>query len=84
MRSRAEEEILICKDSCPLDRKCYPFGYRKDGNFCSDEGSFVKQLEGDLTCENNFECSSNVCVDGTCVSSGLIEKIMDFFRKLFV
>ncbi len=79
----ATEPMLICKDSCPLDGKCYPFGYRKSGNFCSDSGGFVAQSEGNKVCDNNFECSSNVCVSGKCVSEGFIQKIMNWFSKLF-
>jgi hypothetical protein len=71
----SKEETLFCKDSCPLDGKCYPFGYRKKGKFCSDSGAFTDQLQEDLACDNNFECSTNVCMDGQCVSSGLIQKI---------
>jgi len=78
-----KEDILICKDSCPLDGKCYPFGYRKEGKFCSDSGAFTYQLQENLACDNNFECSTNVCVDGNCISSGLIQKIVDWFTKLF-
>ena len=73
----------ICKDSCPADNKCYPFGYRKSSQFCSDSGSFVKQLNGDEKCENNFECSSNVCVSGQCISEGTIQKILNWFKRLF-
>ena len=81
---KVKEEIsVICKDSCPLDGKCYPFGYRKTGKYCSDEGAFKEQLEADAVCDNNFECSTNVCVDGKCVSSGLINKVMNWFKKLF-
>ena len=78
-----KEEILVCKDSCPLDGKCYPFGYRKADNFCSDTGSFVEQLKGENSCDNNFECSSNVCVSGTCVSEGFLQKVMSWFKNLF-
>ncbi|MDP2925603.1 MAG: hypothetical protein Q8N99_04485 [Nanoarchaeota archaeon] len=77
------ESVLVCKDSCPLDNKCYPFGYRKGGNYCSDESKFVEQLKADKTCENNFECSSNVCVSSKCVDEGLIQKIINWFKKLF-
>ena len=76
-------ETLFCKDSCPLDEKCYPFGYRKKGKFCSDLGAFTDQLQEDLACDNNFECSTNVCVDGKCIGSGLIQKIINWFIKLF-
>ncbi len=77
------EPILICKNSCPLDKKCYPFGYRKTGKFCSDEGKFIEQLEGEKNCDNNFECSSNVCVNGECISEGFINKILNWFKRLF-
>ena len=79
----SESPELICKDSCPLDGKCYPFGYRKSGQFCSDSGKFIEQLKGDEICDNNFECSSNVCVDGQCISSGFLQKIIEWFKKLF-
>jgi len=81
--NKTEEINLICKDSCPLEEKCYPFGYRKEGKYCSDEGAFKEQLKEDEKCENNFECSTNVCVDGKCISSGFIQKIISWFRKLF-
>ena len=80
---KKNEEILICKDSCPLNGKCYPFGYRKSEMFCSDKGSFVEQLKSENSCENNFECSSNVCVNGNCISSGLMEKIINWFTNIF-
>ena len=77
------EGVLICKDSCPLDGKCYPFGYRKSGEYCTDKGSFENQLKSDNKCENNFECSSNVCVSGNCISEGFLNKIMNWFKKMF-
>ncbi|MDO8741377.1 MAG: hypothetical protein Q7J54_07470 [Candidatus Woesearchaeota archaeon] len=79
----SKEETLFCKDSCPLDGKCYPFGYRKGGKYCTDNGIFKEQLKSEEACDNNFECSTNVCVDGKCVSSGLIQKIISWFTKLF-
>jgi hypothetical protein len=79
----SKEGTLFCKDSCPLDGKCYPFGHRKGGEYCPDEGMFKEQLKSDEACDNNFECSTNVCVDGKCVSSGLIQKILNWLTKLF-
>jgi len=77
------EEVTYFCQGCLLDQKCYPFGYRKEGRYCSDEGKFVAQLESDNVCENNFECESNVCVSGKCISSSLLEKIINWFKKLF-
>ncbi len=79
-KMKAKENVLICKDSCPLNSKCYPFGYRKSGTFCSDDGSFINQTGENIACENSFECSSNLCVNGKCVSSGFIEKVMNWFK----
>ncbi len=76
-------EALICKDSCPSDGKCYPFGYRKAGQFCSDKGSFEPQWKSGTQCENNFECDSNVCVSGQCLSQSFIQKITVWFEKIF-
>ncbi|MBM3230550.1 hypothetical protein FJZ22_02760 [Candidatus Pacearchaeota archaeon] len=78
-----DKETLVCKDSCPLDGKCYQFGYRKSGDFCSDSGSFEKQFKEEAKCENNFECGSNVCVNSKCVSQGFIESIIAWFKRLF-
>ena len=77
------KESLICENSCPLDSKCYPFGYRKDSQYCTDNGTFEKQTESGAKCENNFECSSNVCISNQCVSQGLLEKIINWFKRLF-
>ena len=74
---------IACKDSCSLNGKCYPFGYRKDGQYCSEDSAFVAQLGEELSCQNNFECSSNVCVSGKCISEDLMGKIIKWFTELF-
>jgi len=76
-------EALVCKDSCPSEGKCYPFGYRKASQFCSDKGSFEAQWEPKTQCENSFECNSNLCVSNECVSPSFIEKVTKWFDKLF-
>ncbi len=86
------EECLLVSDSeggscdsgeCFLDGKCYPLGYRKSGEFCSDSDLFIEQLGNDEICENNFECDSNLCIDGQCVESGLFTRFISWFRNLF-
>jgi len=72
-----------CNSGCFSNDKCYPFGYRKSGDYCSGEGSFTPQLESDYSCENSFECKSNVCVDGKCISGGLLRRIIEWFKRLF-
>lgn len=68
---------------CISEDKCYPFGYRKTGNFCSDTKEFIPQFESGTSCENNFECSSNVCVSNECLSRGLLQKILNWFKNIF-
>ena len=62
---------------------CYPLGYRKSGEYCSESKAFISQLNADFTCENNFECSSNLCIDSQCISSGFWQKLMNWFKNLF-
>lgn len=68
---------------CLKETTCYPLGYRKSEEFCSESKKFISQLEADSTCDNNFECSSNVCVSNKCVSSGLLDRILNWFKNLF-
>lgn len=79
-----ESEIAksICM-GCLKDKGCYPLGYRKSGEYCSEDKTFISQLEADSTCDNNFECSSNLCIDGQCISSSFWQKIMSWFKNLF-
>ncbi|MFH0936119.1 MAG: hypothetical protein V1815_00380, partial [Candidatus Woesearchaeota archaeon] len=70
-------------DGCLDNEKCYPMSYRKSGMYCSDSGKFEYQLDDNNNCENNFECKSNVCIDGSCLSSSIIQKILDWIRNLF-
>ena len=77
-----DDENYICQ-GCSFGDKCYPFGYRKSGEYCSDNLEFVTQLGKESVCDNNFECKSNVCVNDECVSGNLIQRIIEWFKRLF-
>lgn len=68
---------------CLEDKRCYPFSYRESGEYCSIDNKFFKQLKAGEGCENNFECESNVCVGGECISESLIRRIIEWFKRLF-
>lgn len=68
---------------CLKEDTCYPLGYRREGNFCSENKNFVQQLKADSICDNNFECTSNVCVSGKCISDSFIQRILNWFTRLF-
>jgi len=72
----------ICQ-GCESESKCYPFGYRKEGQYCTDSGNFSIQKTSNELCDNNFECTSNFCVSGKCIDPGLLEQIISWFKKFF-
>lgn len=71
-----------CKFGCFYQDKCLPYGLRVNGLYCSISNDMNTQLTEEA-CENNFECESNVCVSGKCISQGLIQRILSWFRNLF-
>ena len=72
-----------CKYGCSYEGKCFPIGVRSNGTYCSEDLSMDPQLDKESSCENNFECSSNVCISGECISSGLMSKILRWFKGMF-
>jgi hypothetical protein len=79
--SNAPDWQYIC-NGCDLEGKCYPFGYRKSGTFCSDNKEFISQLKDGELCDNNFECSTNLCVDGNCLSSSVWNKFLRWISEI--
>jgi hypothetical protein len=77
-----EDKEIICV-GCVKEDKCFPISYRTDTQYCSGDEVFILQKESDATCNNNFECSTNLCIDNECVSSGFWKKILRFFKNLF-
>mgnify|MGYP001569946234 CR=1 FL=1 len=74
-------EEVVC-NGCVKDKNCYLIGYRTENQFC-DNKQFTNQKQADASCNNNFECSTNLCIDNECVSSGFWQAIMRFFKNLF-
>ena len=72
-----------CKYGCNYEGSCFPMGVRSKGLYCGNDLVMSSQKNSDQICENDFECSTNVCVSGKCVSNSLINKILDFFKRLF-
>ena len=63
--------------------ECENIGLVHNKKYCSIEKVWVEQKGADSFCENNFECSSNVCISSKCVSDGLLQKILNWFMRLF-
>jgi len=60
--------VYTCGHNCQDDNMCYPFRYRKNKEYCSQDG-FSPQLPSGYQCKDNFECKGNVCKDGSCKSN---------------
>ncbi len=72
-----------CSSGCLSDGKCVDIGYRKSGTYCNESGQFTAQYNADEICDNNFQCGSNLCISGKCVSQGLFDKILSWFKNIF-
>jgi|GEM_PF-2976596 len=73
----------ICESGCLSNGKCYPMGYRRSGTYCSEDNEFVKLLPSDSSCNNNFECRSNLCIGDECVDQSLINRFIEWLRNSF-
>jgi hypothetical protein len=74
---------ISCDFGCYVNEQCYPLGYRVGPEYCNDNRTFVSQIEDEESCDNNFQCESNLCVDGNCISGSLIQKVLSWFRRVF-
>ncbi len=78
-----EDKTYVCM-GCSLNEKCYPYGFRKDGKFCSDvEEEFILQKDKESSCENSFECTSNLCLEDECLSKSILAKFVRWIKNLF-
>jgi hypothetical protein len=69
-------------NGCSSNGKCYPVGYRLETQYCDFEG-VLEQKDNSDSCINNFECTSNICINKKCISSGIWEKFLEWFKSLF-
>ncbi len=78
-----DEQFIRC-DGC-LDAKdnCIPISVRIGDLYCDIDKEFKDQLKENALCNNNYECSSNLCIDNQCIESGLFKKILNWFRRVF-
>lgn len=78
-----EDEVEdICK-GCMVGERCYPFGNRQGGKFCSDDTKRFELQVNVGKCEDNFKCLSNLCIDGKCKKLGLWERFLNWLNRLF-
>ena len=65
------------QDNCPQ------LGFRNGTKYCSVDKRWLEQKDSENVCDNNFECLTNLCIDGKCVSSGVWQKFLKWLSRLF-
>jgi len=68
---------------CNYNGNCLPIGVRTQEDYCDIDRNVKSQLGADEECSNDYECSSNVCVNNQCISQNLIQKILSWFSRFF-
>ena len=86
---------LMCPNGCTLNNRCVITGTRvelEDWNkYCDIDGGWKIQKPKFERCQNDYECQTNTCASGQCYdiveevekTSGLLQKILDFFARIF-
>jgi hypothetical protein len=91
------EKNLKCTSGCSYDGKCVPIGTKVKpeskgiGLYCDWEGEMVSQNSVGQSCQNDYECSTNSCMSGSCVDlqkqlqeqQNTLEKILNWLGNLF-
>ena len=76
-----------CSEPCAgcliASGNCVALGYRSGEQYCSQDKTMVSQKTVDVVCQDNYECSSNLCVDNKCISSSLWSKFLAWLSHLF-
>jgi len=72
----------VC-DGCLYNNRCLPLGTRRRRQYCSWDDEMEDQKGGEESCDNNFECFSNSCIDGQCLKEGVIQRLIRLLLSLF-
>jgi len=88
--------IETCNVGCLSDGACLPFGTRivsehGEPMFCDLNQRFSLQKVDNQACQNSYECLSNSCHNGRCISiekeimetRGILEKILEWLKGFF-
>ena len=76
----SHQKLLI---GCTFENNCIPVSTRVNDKFCHIDATILNQKDAESNCNNNYECSSNLCIDSVCIEPGLFNKLIQWFNKLF-
>lgn len=83
-----------CLNDCPVCLGCEVFGtcvaqgrrfsIDKTSSYCSITREVLPQKEVGKSCQEDYECLSNECGNGKCISTyGLLQRIWNFIKRIF-
>jgi len=68
---------------CNYYDQCLPMGTRVGKEFCNRKSNLVMQANKWTPCDNNYECASNICFDNECVSYNILQKVINWVKRIF-
>lgn len=76
-----------CAMGCELEGQCILPGIRTtvqgSKQYCDINAEWKKQKTKSESCDNNFECETNLCIDGNCITHNFFQRIFSWFGSLF-
>ena len=66
LKKKKINEDLKCEQGCSYNGECLTIGTRVAGRYCDFSQALRVQKEDE--CDNSYECKSNLCLSGTCLS----------------
>ena len=60
------DDDFKCSQGCSYNGECMPVGTRITGRYC--DFTQVLRVQKENECDNNYECKSNLCISGKCLS----------------
>lgn len=79
-----ESQCLSVCAGCSYKDDCLSIGTRIDSQYCSLIKALMVQKSEEEICNNNYECKSNECSDGKCISTyTLLQKIFELLKTIF-
>jgi hypothetical protein len=73
----------LSPNGCVLNNSCVPISTRTEKKFCDIDNTFKDQKLKEVSCNNNYECASNICINSKCIEPNFIQKILNWLKKLF-
>jgi hypothetical protein len=90
-----QDTATDCTNGCSWQESCINYGTRLlEGNnakFCDITKKLTEQKRDDSSCQNNYECLSNSCINAKCGNleqdikdtKNMVQKIMEWIKNIF-